>query len=117
MKAYYSSRKFYVTKEFKPVYLFQSTSHRAYHLCQPVCIQWLSECFKRGAKELGFNFNLNTHSMRKTWGYHAYEGGQDISYIQALFNHAHQRVTLNYIGVTRSAIEQMYRDNSMDLTS
>lgn len=114
LKVYYSSRSFYVTKQFEPVYLFQSTSHRAYHLCQPICIQWLSECLKKGAKELEFDFNLNTHSMRKTWGYQAYERGEDILYIQALFNHANQRVTLNYIGVTRSTIEQMYRDNSMD---
>jgi len=115
LQAYYSSREFYKSKKFNAVYLFQSTGNRAYHLCQPICIQWLSACLKRAANALGFNVNINTHSMRKTWGYHAYEGGQDISYIQALFNHAHQRVTLNYIGVTRSAIEQMYRDNTMDL--
>jgi len=28
-------------------------------------------------------------------------------------NRSKQRVTLNYIGVTRSTIEQMYRDNSI----
>lgn len=116
LKAYYDSKRHaYKTKEFHATYLFQSTSRRVYHLCQPMCIQWLSACLKQGAKELGFSFNFNTHSMRKTWGYHAYNNGQDIAYIQALFNHAHQRVTLNYIGVTRSAILQMYRDNEMDL--
>jgi integrase len=114
LKVYYSSRKFYVNKEFIPVYLFQSTGSRAFHLCQPICIQWLSACFKLAAEGLKFEFNFNTHSMRKTWGYQAYERGEDILYIQALFNHSNQRVTLNYIGVTRSTIEQMYRDNSLD---
>ncbi len=114
LKVYYSSRKFYVNKEFTPVYLFQSTGNRAFHLCQPICIQWLSACFRACAKDLEFDFNFNTHSMRKTWGYQAYERGEDILYIQALFNHSNQRVTLNYIGVTRSTIEQMYRDNSLD---
>lgn len=114
LKVYYASRSFYVTKKFEPVYLFQSTSHRAYHLCQPICIQWLSECLKRAAQELTLGVNINTHSMRKTWGYQAYERGEDILYIQALFNHSNQRVTLNYIGVTRSTIEQMYRDNSIE---
>ena len=114
LKVYYSSRKFYLNKEFTPVYLFQSTGNRAFHLCQPICIQWLSACFRQCAKDLDFEFNFNTHSMRKTWGYQAYERGEDILYIQALFNHSNQRVTLNYIGVTRSTIEQMYRDNSLD---
>ena len=114
LKAYYSSRDFYVNKVFVPVYLFQSTGSRAFHLCQPICIQWLSACFKLAAEALKFEFNFNTHSMRKTWGYQAYTRGEDILYIQALFNHSNQRVTLNYIGVTRSTIEQMYRDNSLD---
>lgn len=115
LRAYYESRRnAYKTKEFKAKYLFQSTSRRVYHLCQPMCIQWLSACLKQGANELGLKVNINTHSMRKTWGYQAYERGEDILYIQALFNHSNQRVTLNYIGVTRSTIEQMYRDNSIE---
>lgn len=115
LRKFYKSKRFYATKEFEAVYLFQSTSKRAYHLCQPIGIQWLSEVFRKAARKLQFNFNVNTHSMRKTWGYHAYENGQDIAYIQAAFNHANQRITLNYIGVTRSAVEQMFRDNTMDL--
>ena len=106
-------KKYYESKNFTATYLFQSTGNRAHHLCQPICIQWLSVNFKRAAKALGFDHNINTHTMRKTWGYHAYERNEDILYIQALFNHSNQRVTLNYIGVTRSTIEQMYRDNSI----
>lgn len=115
LKIYYASKPFYVNKVFVPVYLFQSTSNRAFHLCQPIRIQWLSTCFKRAAKALEFDFNCNTHSMRKTWGYNAYESGQDIHYIQALFNHSTTRITLNYIGITRSTVEQMYRDNSLKI--
>jgi integrase len=104
---------YYASKEFTATYLFQATGNRAYHLCQHICIQWLSVNFKRAAKALDFDYNINTHTMRKTWGYHAYERNEDILYIQALFNHSNQRVTLNYIGVTRSTIEQMYRDNAI----
>lgn len=114
LKAYYTSKDFYVNKKFKATYLFQSTSNRAFHLCQPVRIQWLSTCFKRASKGIGLEYNVNTHSMRKTWGYNAYEAGQDIFYIQALFNHSTTRITLNYIGITRSTIEQMYRDHSLN---
>ena len=99
---------------FEPIYLFQGTGSRTYHLCQPICIQWLSYRFKQATKALGFDFNVNTHTMRKTWGYHAYTNGQDILYIQAAVNHSTQRITLNYIGITRSTVEQMYRDNTLD---
>lgn len=101
-------------KDFEPTYLFQGTGSRAYHLCQPITIQWLSYRYKQAAKALEFDFNVNTHTMRKTWGYQAYENDQDILYIQAAFNHSNQRVTLNYIGITRSTVEQMYRDNALD---
>lgn len=53
--------------------------------------------------------------MRKTWGYQAYEKGEDIHYIQAAFNHSNSRITLAYIGITRSTVEQLYRDNEMQI--
>ena len=115
LREYYATCKPYKTKEFKAEYLFQSTSNRCYHLCQPICIQWLSERFKLTAKELGFTVNINTHSMRKTYGYHAYENGADIHYLQALFNHYSSRVTLKYIGVTKTEIEKMYFDHALEI--
>lgn len=115
LRDYYASKRFYKSKKFEPTYLFQSTSRRAYHLCQPICIQYLSLAYKDAMRSLGFDFNVNTHSMRKTWGYHAYEGGADILYIQALLNHSNQHVTLRYIGVTKSTIMQMYHDNSLEI--
>lgn len=115
IRAYYDSKDFYKAKKFEPEYLFQSTSRRAFHLCQPICVQYLSFAYKEASRDLGFDFNVNTHSMRKTWGYHAYEGGADIHYLQALLNHSNQHVTLRYIGITKSTIEKMYFDNSLEI--
>ncbi len=109
LKAYYES------KNFTPTYLFQSTSNRTKSMCQPICIQWLGFALKDAAKACDLNYNVNTHSMRKTWGYHAYERGEDIHYIQALFNHATSKVTLRYIGVTKTALEKMYHDNALEI--
>lgn len=117
VRNYYNGLKPWKTKEFDPVYVFQSTSRRAYHLCQPVCIQYLSYCLKHASRALGFEFNFNTHSMRKTWGYQAYTNGADILYIQALLNHSNQHVTLKYIGITKSTIQQMYVDHTIDIAS
>lgn len=115
LREYYTSFKPYKSKEFEPTYLFQSTSRRVYHLCQPIGIQWLGYCYKHASRDLKFEFNFNTHSMRKTWGYHAYTNGADILYIQALLNHASMHVTLKYIGITKSTIQQMYRDHTLEI--
>lgn len=117
LRKFYEEGNFYSShaEKWEPTYLFQSTGNRGYHLCQPICIQWLSTCFKKASIELGFDFNFNTHSMRKTWGYHAYTNGEDIHYIQSAFNHSVTRITLAYIGVTRTTVEQLYRDHELDI--
>lgn len=116
LRMFYATGGFYKSKpNWVPTYLFQSTSARAYHLCQPICIQWLGECYKKAAQHIGLRVNINTHSMRKTYGYHAYENGADIHYLQALFNHYSSRITLKYIGVTKTEIEKMYFDHSLEI--
>lgn len=115
LRAYYSSFKPYKSKDFEPTYLFQGTCRRVYHLCQPVGIQWIGYAYKHCSRALELDHNFNTHSMRKTWGYHAYTNGADILYIQALLNHSNQHVTLKYIGVTKSTIQQMYRDHTLEI--
>ncbi len=115
LRDYYTSAKPYKSKEFDPVYLFQSTSRRAYHLCQPICIQWLGLNFKKASRALELGYNVNTHSMRKSFGYHAYEGGADIHYLQALFNHESPKTTLQYIGITKSTVQQLYFDNALEI--
>lgn len=117
LRVFYEKGNFYSShaEKWTPTYLFQSTGNRGYHLCQPICIQWLSACFKDAANDLQFSFNLNTHSMRKTWGYRAYKANEDIHYIQAAFNHSTSRITLAYIGITRATVEQLYRDHEMEI--
>lgn len=106
-------KAFYASRNFNATYLFQATGGRGKYMNKPMGIKFLCYEFKRASRALEFPFNFNTHSMRKTWGYHAYEGGADILYIQALLNHSNQHVTLRYIGVTKSTIEKMYFDNTL----
>ena len=52
---------------------------------------------------------LSAHSLRKTFGYHAYTQGVDISLLQTIFQHSSQAVTLRYIGITQENINQVYK--------
>lgn len=52
--------------------------------------------------------NIGTHSLRKTFGYHNYNKGVDLSYLQKIFNHSTPRQTLDYIGITQEEIDDIY---------
>lgn len=51
---------------------------------------------------------IGCHSLRKTFGFHAYQGGADITLLMAVFNHSSVAQTLRYIGVTADDIACVY---------
>jgi integrase len=51
---------------------------------------------------------IGTHSLRKTFGYHAYKQGVDLALLQTIFNHSSQSVTLRYIGITQDNVDDVY---------
>ena len=53
---------------------------------------------KKGAYKVGIN-NFGTHTMRKTFGYYAYQQTKNIALVMRLLNHKSPHVTLRYIGV------------------
>ena len=60
------------------------------------------------AEEVGITENIGTHTLRKTFGYHAYQSGVPIESIQAMLNHSSARETLRYIGITRDSLDKVY---------
>jgi site-specific recombinase XerD len=61
-----------------------------------------------GAKTIGITDSIGTHTLRKTFGYHAYVNGTDITRIQKLLNHSTPSVTLSYIGITKEELDNVY---------
>ena len=60
------------------------------------------------AKSIGIKEKIGTHTLRKTFGYHAYNNGYDIAIIQKLFNHSTPAITLRYIGITQDEMDDVY---------
>ena len=54
---------------------------------------------------VGLKEGYGTHTLRKTFGYHAYQSGIDISILQKLFNHSAPCVTLAYIEITQDDLD------------
>lgn len=62
------------------------------------------------ASRAGVNMAIGTHTMRKSFAYHAYNNGTDISLLMRVLNHSNQRETLRYIGIEQDDIDNVYID-------
>lgn len=60
------------------------------------------------AERAGINVEIGTHSLRKTFAFHAYKAGADLAVLQSVLNHASQRETLRYIGIVQDDIDDVY---------
>ncbi|OBY76460.1 integrase [Paenibacillus sp. KS1] len=60
------------------------------------------------ARQVGIKEAIGVHSTRKTFAYHAYQSGVDITRIQKLLNHSSPGVTLAYIGITKMELDEVY---------
>lgn len=63
---------------------------------------------KNASQKAGIEENIGTHTLRKTFGYHHYKQFKDIAILQKIFNHSNPEVTLRYIGIEQSQIEESY---------
>ncbi|MBP3950130.1 tyrosine-type recombinase/integrase [Bacillus suaedae] len=65
----------------------------------PITRQQAYRIINNVAREVGLSEKIGTHTLRKTFGYHAYRKGIAVSLLQSIFNHATRAETLRYIGV------------------
>lgn len=66
------------------------------------------EIINGAARAVGITEAIGTHTLRKTFGYWAYQAGVDIAKIQKLLNHSAPSVTLAYIGITKEELDEIY---------
>lgn len=73
----------------------------------PISRQRAYQIINSAAREVGIQDKIGTHTLRKTFGYHAYKSGVDIAVIQQIFNHSAPSITLRYIGITQDDIDDV----------
>ncbi len=105
----------YRSQGLEPVYLFQGTGNRAKKLIQPISARHLNKKLQDAAESLGLDVAVSSHSMRKSFGYHAYMNGTSIRDLQVLFNHKTEFQTLTYIGVTRKTVKNVYLSSGIGI--
>ncbi|MDN6161717.1 MAG: site-specific integrase, partial [Atopostipes sp.] len=85
-------------------YLFQSREGAQKALSRQQALNIL----KDAAKAVGIKDNVGTHSLRKTWGYHAWKKGFNPAIIMETLNHSNLTVTKRYLGIRQDDINDLY---------
>jgi integrase len=66
------------------------------------------QILRDAARAVGVTDPIGTHTLRKTFGYHAYQAGVDLAIIQQILNHSSPGTTLAYIGIRREERDAVY---------
>lgn len=78
-------------------YIFKSKKNNS-----PISRQQAYRIINQAAKEAGITGKIGTHTIRKTFGYHAYRKGIAISILGRIFNHQSSAETLRYLGIDKN---------------
>ncbi|MBM7095305.1 MULTISPECIES: tyrosine-type recombinase/integrase [Alteribacter] len=83
------------SRDLKPGdYLFKSAKGDF-----PLSRQQAYRIIHQAAREAGITNKIGTHTLRKTFGYHAYQKGVAISLLQKILNHTSKKKTYEYLGI------------------
>jgi integrase len=63
---------------------------------------------RAAAEALKLGNRVSCHSLRKTFGYHAWKGGASPAVIMEIYNHSSFAVTKRYLGVTQDDKNRVY---------
>ena len=73
----------------------------------------LSRCqayriLRAAGRALHFETDISCHSLRKTFGYHAWKKGIQPAVLMDIFNHSSYRITKRYLGIEQDDIDQVF---------
>ena len=63
---------------------------------------------RTASESLKFRTRVSCHSLRKTFGYHAWKNGVSPAVIMEIYNHSNFAVTRRYLGITQDDKNEVY---------
>ncbi|MCM1161955.1 MAG: tyrosine-type recombinase/integrase [Roseburia sp.] len=65
---------------------------------------------RQAASAIGLDSHISCHSMRKTFGYHAWKQGIQPALLMDLYNHSSYRITKRYLCIGQDEKDEVYRN-------
>lgn len=85
-------------------YLFASTRYKS----QPLSRYQAYRVIRNAAEACGLSEHISCHSLRKTFGYHAWKQGTPPAMLMELYNHSSYQITRRYLGIGQDERDQVY---------
>ncbi|MCM1268907.1 MAG: site-specific integrase [Bacteroidales bacterium] len=85
-------------------WLFPSTRYKT----QPLSRYQTYRLIRNAAEQCGLSEHISCHSLRKTFGYHAWKQGTPPAMLMDLYNHSSYQITKRYLGITQDERDQVY---------
>lgn len=63
---------------------------------------------KQAASFLGMKENISCHSLRKTFGYHAWQQGTAPAMLMTIYNHSSYQITKRYLGIEQDDKDKVF---------
>lgn len=78
-------------------YIFKSRNSEN----KPICRSRAYCIIKTAAEQIGLEENIRCHSLRKTYGYHAWKNGVPPAVIMEIYNHSSIEITKRYLSINQ----------------
>lgn len=59
-------------------------------------------------KEAGLEYTISCHSLRKTFGYHAWKKGTPPAMLMHIYNHSSFEITKRYLGISQTEKDEVF---------
>lgn len=90
-------------------YLFQSRKGAN----QPLSRSQAFRVIKEAANATGMGHHISCHSLRKTFGYHAWRQGVSSVLLMDIYNHSSFRITKRYLGIEQDDRDHVFLNISL----
>lgn len=77
---------------------------------QPLSRYQAYRIIKKAAAHVHLQGNISCHSLRKTFGYHAWKSGAQPVLLMNIYNHSSFQITKHYLGIDQDDKDQIFLD-------